>query len=102
MKPLSEPDVRVEVLASILGTGPAGTLRDRLAPQLLGDAERLEEAQALDTGAPVLVLGPARPAPIPRHKISNPSRDHALIYLLTEYLVNAPPACSRELGPSAA
>ncbi len=68
--------MRLEIETSILGTGPSGIQRERLAPQLLGDAERLHGSEALDALPPILVLRSTHPVPIAGHVLANPSRDH--------------------------
>ena len=79
MEELGKPDVCVEILAPVVGLRPAGMLRKRLAPQLLGDAERLDWSEACDSLAPVIVLGLTRRAPISGDEVANPSRNHESI-----------------------
>ena len=54
-------------------------LLQRLPPQLVGDAQRLDRTEATDTLRPVRVLGVARPLPVACHERTNAVGDHLAI-----------------------
>ncbi len=69
----------VEILAPIVGIRPVRMLRERLAPQLLGNPERLDRSEARDALVPVSVFGLTGRDPISRNELLNPSRNHGSI-----------------------
>jgi hypothetical protein len=62
MEKSGEAHVRFEIQPPIAGRGPTRMLRERLTPQLIGDAERLARPQASDPLTPVSPLA-SRAAP---------------------------------------
>ncbi len=79
MEELSEAHVGEEILAAVGGVRPGRVLQQRLASQLVGDAQSLPRSEARDALAPVRVLGLARCAPVPGNEFPNPACDHSVI-----------------------
>lgn len=69
-----------EILVSFRRARPRGVLKERLATQLIRDAQALERAQARDAIAPVCVLGLAGSEPVTGDELTNAARDHSSLY----------------------
>ena len=76
MEELGQTRVGEEILTPVSGVRPGGVLQERLAPQLLGDAQALPRSEARDALAPVRVLGLARRAPVAGDELANTACDH--------------------------
>lgn len=79
METLGEAHVGEEILTPIGGARPGRVLQERLAPQLLGDAQALQGAEASDPFAPVRVLRIARRGPVAGDELANTACDHVFI-----------------------
>ncbi len=84
MKELSEAHVGEEIVTPVGGVRPRGVLQQRLAPQLLSDAQALPRSEARDALAPVRVLGLTRGAPVAGDELPNTACDHD--FILARYL----------------
>src|SRR2546425_7029298 len=94
-----EAHVAVQVLAPEPGAGPAGIVKERLPPKLVGDTQSFQRAEAADALAPIAVLTVARLRPVSRDELANAPGDHSRIVILSQvpfFVLRQEPARARE------
>ena len=79
MEEFGQARVGEKILTPVGGVRPCGVLQERLAPQLLGNAQALQGSEARDALAPVRVLGLAQSTPVAGDELANAACDHDLI-----------------------
>ena len=76
MEELGDAYVEEEILTPVRRARPGRVLEERLASQLVGDAQALQRSEARDALAPVRILGLAYRAPVAGHELANTACDH--------------------------
>src|SRR5574341_1376657 len=77
MEELGQANVGEEILTPILGVRPGVILQKHLSPQLLGDAQPLQRAEARNALPPIGILRLTDRSPIAADELADATCDHA-------------------------